>query len=350
MNYNKRFQNLQSRKHGDFTKDISMENFSESVSKSELISSKLLRYIVGAMEPVSDEYTKNTYKEGERIKNHLENELSNIKFEYQGSVTNNTHIMRYSDIDLLTICDKFYTYKKSIPELDGYGGQSYKGNPENDLRELRENCITILSSNFSAIEIDTTGSKSIGLSGGSLKRKIDVVPSNFYHTEEYKKTKEKCYLGIQVYDKDKHVRILNTPFYHNELLRIKDFNTNGNFKRVVRFIKTLKVDSDSNIEISSYDLTAIAYNMKDDLLKTENKPLLLLNNISEYINGLLQNTTYLKSLDVPDGSRKIIRSDKDISDLNILKNDIDQIISDLNNELFTQKVSSEQVIYTYIYG
>ena len=83
-----------------------------------------VRYAVGAMQPVNPGYTKVTYGEGDRIQNQLEKALTgNLKcqYEYQGSVTNNTHIKAHSDIDLLAIIQAFVTLelpqKPSSPYL-----------------------------------------------------------------------------------------------------------------------------------------------------------------------------------------------------------------------------------------
>src|SRR5579863_5137093 len=66
-----------------------------------------VRYAIGAMQPIDDEYTKNTYEEGNRVKAQLDKALNQprqtAEFEYQGSVTNNTHIKAHSDIDLLAL-------------------------------------------------------------------------------------------------------------------------------------------------------------------------------------------------------------------------------------------------------
>lgn len=70
----------------------------------------VLTYIRVAMKGVEPEYTQKSIDAGERVKDHLSKKLSDITFKYQGSVMTNTHIKGYSDIDLLTISEKFYSY------------------------------------------------------------------------------------------------------------------------------------------------------------------------------------------------------------------------------------------------
>ena len=111
-----------------------------------------------------------------------------------------------------------------------------------------------LTTAFYAADVDCSGAKAIGLSGGSLKRKIDIVPSNWVNTNEYSKSLNKIHRGVQVLDKYKRVQIKNTPFYHNYLLNEKDNACLFNYKKVVRLLKTLKVDANSEINFSSYDI------------------------------------------------------------------------------------------------
>lgn len=65
--------------------------------------SDVLVYVRTAMKGVDVEYTKRSKDAGERVKDHLSKELTQVTFKYQGSVMTNTHIKSYSDIDLLTI-------------------------------------------------------------------------------------------------------------------------------------------------------------------------------------------------------------------------------------------------------
>ena len=115
-------------------------------SYEQLVENDLYKYVVGAMKPVDDIYTKNTYKEGERIKNQLDKiktPLLGFDYRYQGSVTNNTHIKAHSDIDVLVIIDKFTTIES--PQVVT---NPYRGNPVDDLVELRELCFEHLNKSF----------------------------------------------------------------------------------------------------------------------------------------------------------------------------------------------------------
>lgn len=69
-----------------------------------------VKYVVGAMQPIDPRYTKNTYAAAERVWNQLDSHLTiGCDREYQGSVTNDTHIKAKSDIDVLLLIQHFVT-------------------------------------------------------------------------------------------------------------------------------------------------------------------------------------------------------------------------------------------------
>lgn len=333
-NYSSRLSELRSRKNDIQIlqesygyKGFALDSYSPFI-KMASETNDVQNYFIEAMTPVDDIYTNNTFKEAERVKNQLDKIKTvslNFEYEYQGSVSNNTHIKAHSDIDVLVIIDKFVTLQH--PLVPSY---PYQGNPINDLLELRYTSEKHLTSAFPQADVDCSGAKAIGLSGGSLRRKVDVVPSNWYDTVEYDRTKQKHYRGIYVLDKYKKERILNTPFYHNYLLDIKDKNTNGNFKRIVRLLKTLKADSDQDIALSSYDIVAIAYHMETAMYYTGDKYILLLKNVLSYLNDLSSmSSTSRNNIDVPDKSRKIFNETDKHTGLARLKDEVEDLLKSL---------------------
>ncbi|MCB2361963.1 hypothetical protein [Clostridium estertheticum] len=320
------------------------ENFSYASYLTEnyegLKENDVYKYFIGSMEGVDKIYTNNTYKEAERVKNQLDkikdNDLDFI-YEYQGSVSNNTHIKAYSDIDILVLIEKFFTVE--YPQVPKY---PYRGDPVEDLMELRMKCEKHLTEAFYAANVDCTGAKSIGLSGGSLKRKIDVVPSNWINTNEYSRSLNKVYRGVQVLDKYKRIRIKNTPFYHNYLLNEKDKACSFNYKKIIRLLKTLKADADNKVDFNSYDIAAIVYSMDNLKFLVSDKQLLLLKNIKEHIDYILENSIYRENLYVPDRSRKIFDDSSKIAGLKKLKTEIDTLYYDIIDDLSRNRILLEK--------
>lgn len=267
----------------------------------DLAQSESVRYVIGAMQPIDAEYTKNTFAEGERVFNQLDSKLDeSCSHRYQGSVTNDTHIKAKSDIDVLLVIDKFYILEK--PQVPAF---PYKGNPIQDLLDLRKNACQILKSAFPKATVDSTGSKSLTIEGGSLRRKVDVVPSNWYDSNKYAETKDETFRGVQILDTRDNTRPINMPFLHNELIRFKDQQTGGGLCKAARLMKSLKYDSD-DIDLSSYDIVSLAYNIPSaDLTVAAGQELRILESCLEFCLAVESNDTHRTSIKVPDDHRPI---------------------------------------------
>lgn len=336
FDYSKRLEQLKKRRQGDefIKKAHSHYDFGEYETITEsyelLKESSTVKYVMGAMESVDLKYTHNTFEQGDRIKNQLsklKEKGFSVQFEYQGSVTNNTHIRSHSDIDLLTIHGSFYTLEP--PLVPTY---PYNGDPIKDLCELREESYSILKAAFPAVFIDDTGAKSLSLEGGSLTRKVDVVPSCWYNTVLYDQTGLSYHRGIMVLDYHKKIRMPNTPFYHNKLLNDKDEQTNNNYKKVVRLLKTLKADSNVKINLSSYDIAALMYHQNNSSFLIGSSPLRLIQNSLSFLQEVYNNSSYRNDLLVPDKSRSIFER-ATISDLGLMIKELEMVHQDILNEL-----------------
>ena len=268
-----------------------------------IAQSDSVRYVIGSMQPIDPDYTRNTYAQGDRIRNQLETRLSEkCEYEYQGSVTNDTHIKARSDIDLLVITGKFHMLEK--PQEPS---SPYRGNPLRDLVDLRADAAASLAAAFPEATVDSSGAKSISLEGGSLRRKVDVVPSNWFNTNRWKETGQKMYRGVQILDAKSMERLKNTPFLHNARIAHKDKKTNGGLRKAARLMKSLKYDTEA-VDLSSYDLVSIAFVMPEgDLSVPRSHELSLLNSCHAFCVSLQENSALRSSLDVPDGHRKYLR-------------------------------------------
>lgn len=219
-----------------------------------------LDYITESMFPVDAKYTKSTFDECKRVENQIAEACRaasvGVSFDHQGSVTSDTHIRLYSDIDLLSITPKYVAIQPPLKPTIPYQGDALA-----DLRELRTITEKRLSTSFPNAKVDTTGMKAVSISGGSLLRKIDVIFAARLITEAYQTTGDNDFRGLDVLDLDGPKRISNLPFLHNRELRLKDEATGGDLKRLIRFAKSAKYDADSRIDVSSYDLASLCYNL-----------------------------------------------------------------------------------------
>lgn len=310
-----------------------------SISQSDSV-----KYVIGSMQPIDPEYTSNTYKQAERVRSQLENRLADTcEYKYQGSVTNDTHIKAKSDIDLLVIIVKFFTVEN--PQVPKY---PYTGDPLKDLMSLRREAEDALENAFPQADVDKSGGKSISISGGSLTRKVDIVPSNWYNTNKYVETGNDVYRGVQILDKSTLTRLANTPFLHNAWIDSKDGNTIGGMRKACRLMKSLKYDSE-NIDLSSYDIVSIAFNMTDATLShPRGSELLILSSCLDFCRQLQSSSVFRDSIEVPDRHRKIFcEGHATLSGLNQLTEELEKLANDVlkENQRSFQRLAEARVEY-----
>ena len=289
-----------------------------------------VKYAIGAMQPIDKQYTDNTYREGDRVKNQLEKAELVCEFAYQGSVTSDTHIRAHSDIDLLTLTCKFVTVDATGPV-----SRPYFGDTVDDLLNLRRESITVLRTRFPEADLDVSGSKSISISGGSLRRKIDVVSSNWRNTLRYEQTGRLVFRGVDVLDCKAHSTIRNLPFLHNERIAEKDGLTNGGLRKAIRLLKSLRYDADKTPRISSYDIAAVAFTMENSALSVfRGEELRLVERCKVCLDKLANDSVYRELLVVPNGTRKIFGpAGATVKGLNELRQEVDRLLYEIQNDL-----------------
>ncbi|MFK5854492.1 MAG: nucleotidyltransferase domain-containing protein [Bacteroidota bacterium] len=343
--YRKLIENIQSRTNPE---NIILEKaFSDELSS--ISYSDILKYVRYAMKGVEPEYTQKSRLAGERVQNHLKDKLSEVEFKYQGSVMTNTHIKGTSDIDLLVICDKFYTFdrksinavfttenlksqldytqiKKLQREIDNAG---YSGNVLDDLKNNRKDSETTLIPVYDICDISHP--KAIKITNKSLNRDVDIVIANWYdNVTAVLRDKDSDYRGIQVYNKETNSKgDPDYPFLSIKRINDRSTETNGRLKRMIRFLKNIKADSDLEIKLSSFDINAICYDL--ETYKYSSKSFYeLVPIIYLQLKSLSENTEHSNNLKSVDGNEFIFRYDS--SKLNSLRNlmsEIDSILLDL---------------------
>ncbi len=342
-NYQQKLSNMKSRRRG--SDSLAALNKSASFGEDSLTfteayesraKTEAVKYALGAMQELEAKYTKTSIEEGNRVRDQLKNGLSTVgipvTFEYQGSVPLNIHIRFASDIDLLVLHDGFVTVDWTGPQAQTYSTVS--GNVLVDMMRLRGTCESILELKFPAVTVDKTGAKSIALSGGSLLRKVDVVPSHWHDTSAYQHSRAKHDREVKVLNKDDFTLITNRPFLHMQRIEEKDQRTAGGVKKAIRLLKNIKKDSSLDIKLTSYDIAALIWHMNETALsKPYYLELSLVAEAQKYLQFLAENPTHAKSLDVPDQSRKIIDSTEKLISLHYLKGEVEQLAIDIAREI-----------------
>jgi hypothetical protein len=319
---------------------------------SSISYSDALTFIRFAMKGVEPEYTKRTREAGEKVKQHLDRELSNKEFSYQGSVMTDTHIKGYSDIDLLVISNKFYCWDSysvnqilssdaergkykfsSIQKLEEEKSCStYKGDANTDLRKLRLDSEETLANVYSIC--DTTNAKAIKIKNLNLNREVDVVIANWYDDVRSIINSKGENRGIQVYNKETNTKEnVDYPFLSIQRINQRSSETNGRLKKMIRFMKNVKAHSGVDIKLSSFDINAVCYAIETykyaglayyELVAIVYSQLWKICNDREYADNLIS----------VDGREYIFRYEpQKIENLKLLMSEIQVILADLKGEL-----------------
>lgn len=337
-NYTQRLENLQKRRFDD---NLEKSILTESFKRIDIGEST--KYTLESMKPIESSYTQNTIKAAENIQNNLKEKLKsdyNLSFRHQGSTITDTHIKIHSDIDILVFTDRFETLE--TPQIPA---NPYQGNPIEDLIILRKKCFEKLDNTYN--QVDDSNSKAIQVFPTQPKRKVDVVICNWFNSNLWNERNNEIYRGIYFLDKDKKQRIKDFPFAHIHQLKNKSLNTNKNYNKVVRILKTLKVDADYDIKLSSFEICCLVYDIEDRKLNLpETSSLLLLNVASEQLGKLIDNKFYRESLKSPNNTEYVFPNESKVVELKKLKLEVDELIIDVSKELASKyKSLNESFIY-----
>lgn len=312
----------------------------------------ILRYVTLAMNGVEQSYTEKSKEAGERVKNHLKETLSGIVYKYQGSVMTNTHIKGNSDIDLLVISDKFYTFDKAGIEktLTDYNQTYYLnqtqiqklknelvgGGYTTALHDLRANRLKSENKLIDVYDIcDIEHSKAIKITNKSLNRDVDIVIANWYdNAKSVINNKDSDFRGIQVYNKETNSKgKADLPFLSIKKINEKSSLTNGRLKKMIRFLKNVKADSSKEIELSSFDFNAICYNIDVKLYENLNKYFLVAT-VFNQLYVLATNEQLANNLKSVDEQEDIFRDKpKKYQSLKNLMDEVSSILGDLKPQI-----------------
>lgn len=346
--YSSRLGRMRVRRQGD-SETVALASFTESLgyrtrdgaspgleSYQTRSSKTSIQYALGAMQAVDADYTRVSVQEGDRVKAQLREGLqASVEFEYQGSVPLDIHIERHSDIDLLVLLSSIRTYDQSGQRA----AQGLYSTPPakpilTHMVELRADCERVLKSAFPAADVDTEGAKSVSMSGGSLKRKVDVVPAHWHDTASYQQTKQLHDRGVKVLDKKVPETVSNSPFLHMKKVEEKDANSRGGAKKIIRLLKNLKADCDQEISLSSYDIASLVWHFDTaSMIQPGNRELTLVSVARTELEAMCRSYAATSTLPTPDGSRKIIDEPGKFSSLQKLQAEIEALAAAVAREL-----------------
>lgn len=292
------------------------------------------RYVAGAMAEVGAEYTRISLETAERVGKQLRTGLTNagltVDFRLQGSVPLNVHIRSVSDVDLLVLDGDFFTYHTSgaLGQLGHYAPSAK--NSLTVLTNLRQKAEVVLKGAFPAATVNTSGGKAINISGGSLPRMVDVVPSHWYNTVAYQSSQMESDRAVTILNKKVPETIDNLPFLHIKKISDRCAAVNGSLRKAIRLCKNVKADAENDgtdIPLPSFDIAATMYHASMDALRVGAIfDLAILAETQRHLDALARDHEYAKTLLVPDGSRRIFNTQEKLRGLNRLSMEMDDLM------------------------
>ena len=338
----KRLKSLEARRRGTDRGGMTFDAVDQVLAKSLVQESYQVRgankeftkYALGSMQAVGEDYTRVGIEEATRVGKQLETGLKkvgiNVEFRLQGSVPCDIHIRCASDVDLLVLEGRYIHY-------DREGAKAQRGDYRNPvsydtleaLANLRRHSEQILTDAYPAATVDTNGAKAIQLSGGSLRRDVDVVPSNWFDTADYQRTGHEVDRGVDILDKHASKRVRNLPFRHIQRITERDRECLGGLKKAIRLCKNVKADANeegTRIDLSSFDIASMLWHadMRALTVGIANE-LAILAEATRFLDYLVRNPSEAKKLVVPDGTRTVFNTDEKLEALTSLSLELDDL-------------------------
>jgi hypothetical protein len=336
IDYEKRLKNLSARR---FDNELNESILTKSFSSNSI--PKNIKYLMESMVRIDKKYNDKTIEAAKRVQEHLENSYDlhfSRAYRTQGSVTTSTNIKVHSDFDLLTIIDSYHYVGTGVPNNNPYTDSE----PNTDIKSLRRQSEKIMKDIYD--EVDVSGKKSISIFNKSLNRKVDIVFCFWYNSKKFTETSNEYYRGIYLFDLTKNVKILDYPFAHISQVNTKGDNTNDGSRKGIRLLKTLKADA--NIDISSFHITTIVHSIDNtELYYSKGKEINLAKAISKQLEKLINNGEYRRSIESPNGSEKPLTDDT-VDGMKKIKADLDELITDVQKELYFRFFEEGQLIYS----
>jgi hypothetical protein len=226
-----------------FRKDVLAKSVAAESWQTRATTQPYTRYALGAMQEVGAAYTKISIETAERVGKQLAKSISSTEFKLQGSVPLNVHIRGVSDVDLLILDPTFLIIDRSGPLANT---TAYSDTPRTSvgvLTDLRSQVEKVLPQSFPAATVDKSGGKAVAIYGGSLARPVDVVPSHWYDTAAYQRSRAQDDRGVYILNRKVPTTIENFPFKHIKLIGDRSDGCLDGLRKAIRLCKNVKADA-----------------------------------------------------------------------------------------------------------
>ena len=162
------------------------------------------------------------------------------------------------------------------------------------------------------------------------------MPSHWHDTVDYQQTYQECDRGVCILDTKVPTTLHNMPFRHIKLLGERDVLTMLGLKKSIRLCKNVKSDADDDgteVTLPSFDIAATMYHADVAALRLgATHELAILAETQRYLDVLACNFDYARTLNVPDGSRRIFDTELKLKGLVKLSIEMDDLLREVAKE------------------
>jgi len=264
LDYSMMLDNVKRRRYDEAIRDhvLSASFHHENLAKS-------VRYALESMREIDSAYAYKVYANAGRITETIEKELIdrgiNAAIRYQGALRTETHIRLYGEVDMLCILDDSASHK-DVFSL----GQIIRDNTSKQ---------NLQSTDYGdGVRISLVTQKPVC--------KINLIPCSWINNPQFAETRNEIYRAIAVYNFRDKTRKKHLPFLNMARITSKDNATKGNYKRLIRFFRSLCVDD--SISLNNYEIAGLLYGYEDENWVTENEQYLrLLPGLKSHLDSVL---------------------------------------------------------------
>ena len=276
LDYSLLLDNIKRRRYDEAIRDhvLSASFYDEDLPKS-------VRYTLESMQEIDTSYAYKVFANARRINESIDKELASKGIDaavrYQGALRTETHIRLYGEVDLLCILKDTASHK-DVHAL----GQIIRDNT------AKQN---LQSTDYGdGVHIRMVTQKPVC--------KINIVPCSWINNPQYAESKNEIYRAIAVYNFKDKTRKKYLPFLNMARINSKDSATKGNYKKLVRLMRSLSTDD--SISLNAYDLAGLFYSFDSESLLTEDKQhMVFLPSVLDYLKSLLDDKEKFEQLVSP---------------------------------------------------
>ena len=325
--YSLKIENLKGRRYDEALKEPALSDAFHNSTYSDCI-----KYTLESMLEIDPAYAYKVYaasrKIHEKITKALKKRGYHVDYRYQGELKTYSNIVLYGDVEIMVI-------KRDVV-----------GKAHQEIQMLASELMDILQGDPSFKSLEYNDKTRIRITALKPTCEIDLLPSIWVDSLEYKKTKNEIYRGIAEFDfKNKKVKKY-LPFLNIARINSKDQQVGGNLKSLSRLLKTLRADSEDKIYLNDAEINAMIYSLSNEELMVDQKHLLqLLPKMEAKLNNLHINASDFNALLSPSGKDRVFagRTDKKV-EIGKLREALSALIEDLKKDLDTVNLTLDSEI------